>query len=236
MRAVVDILSAGAAQGLVRAVQPGFERDHACRVQGRFGAVGAMRQALDEGAPCDLLILTGAQIREGIGAGRLDGRRSAALGGVSTGVAVTAGSPRPSVDTPQALAQALAVAVAVFIPDPERATAGIHALKVIRALGLGDALAPRLRTYPNGATAMAEMAASGLHGAIGCTQVTEILYTPGVDLVAPLPAPYGLTTVYSAAVVAGAPHADAAWALLQRLVSAETAPLRAAGGFEPVRP
>lgn len=233
---VVDILSAGAAQGLVRAVQPGFESRHGCRIQGRFGAVGAMRQALDEGAPCDLLILTEALIREGVASGRLDGRRHAALGGVATGVAVPAGSPRPAVDTPEALAHALAAAEAVFIPDPERATAGIHAMRVIRALGLAEALAGRLRAYPNGATAMAEMAACGLRGALGCTQVTEILYTPGVELVAPLPAPHGLTTVYSAAVAAGAPHADEAWALLQHLVSDEAAALRAAGGFEPVRP
>ena len=42
-------------------------------------------------------------------------------------------------------------------------------------------------------------------GAVGCTQVTEILYTPGVDLVGPLPAEFTLATMYSVAV--GTPRA-----------------------------
>ena len=36
--------------------------------------------------------------------------------------------------------------------------------------------------------------------AIGCTQASEILYTPGVALVGPLPEPFALTTDYRAAV------------------------------------
>jgi hypothetical protein len=38
--------------------------------------------------------------------------------------------------------------------------------------------------------------------------VTEILYTPGVELVAPLPPRFELATVYTVAVSARAAHAD----------------------------
>ena len=54
--------------------------------------------------------------------------------------------------------------------------------------------------FANGATAMRELAGAGDAGAIGCTQATEIRYTPGLALVGALPAPFALATVYSAAV------------------------------------
>ena len=69
-------------------------------------------------------------------------------------------------------------------------------------MGIHATAAARIRDYANGAQAMAALAASRNHRerAIGCTQVTEILYTPGVTLVGVLPPPFELTTLYSVAV------------------------------------
>ena len=89
-----------------------------------------------------------------------------------------------------------------------------------------------MRTYPNGATAMREMAASGGRGAIGCTQVTEILYAPGVELVALLPKEFELATVYTAAVCAKAQSPDAAREFVRLLSGKEAASARAECGFE----
>ena len=62
MAKTLRILSGGAAQGLVGRLQPAFEKEHGCRIEGSFGAVGAMKDKLLGGAPCDLLILTQALI------------------------------------------------------------------------------------------------------------------------------------------------------------------------------
>ena len=56
---------------------------------------------------------------------------------------------------------------------------------------------------------MREMAACGEPGVVGCTQVTEILDTPGVRWVGALPRGYELATVYTAAVCAQAQPARA---------------------------
>lgn len=48
-------LSGGAAQGLVRGLKPEFETVQACALDGQFGAVGAMRDRLLAGDPCDLV-------------------------------------------------------------------------------------------------------------------------------------------------------------------------------------
>ena len=232
MSATLDFLCAGAAQGLVRALQPQFEADTGLRLQGRFGAVGAMKEALLAGEPCDLLVLTDAMIRALAAEGRLRAESLAALGRVRTGVAVKRGDALPDVATPEALAAALRAADAIYFPDPVRATAGIHFANVMRELGVYDELKPRFRTFPNGATAMRELGASADARPIGCTQVTEILYTEGVQLAALLPARFELATVYTAAVSTASKQAAAAAMLVARMAGPDSQALRQAGGFE----
>ena len=60
----LQILSGGAAQGLVHALSSQFKADTGCEIEGTFGAVGAMRDKLLGGAPADMLILTSALIAE----------------------------------------------------------------------------------------------------------------------------------------------------------------------------
>ena len=55
---------------------------------------------------------------------------------------------------------------------------------------------------------MRELAQRASPGGLGCTQVSEILYTEGVELVGPLPARFELSTVYSGAVATHAVRAD----------------------------
>jgi len=228
----LNLICAGAAQGLVKALQPGFHQATGADIQARFGAVGAMKEALLAGEPCDVLVLTQALIEALVAEGRMAADSVAPLGRVRTGVAVRAGTPWPDVATPGALAAALRAASGVYVPDTLRSTAGIHVARVLRELGVAEELAPRLREFPNGATAMREMAASAEPAPIGCTQVTEIRYTPGVELVALLPPQFELATLYTAAVAATSPQAALARQFVALLTGAEAAALRRAGGFE----
>jgi molybdate transport system substrate-binding protein len=223
-------LSAGAAQGLVSAlaIQSGVE------VQGVFGAVGAMRERYLSGEPCDIVILTHAQIAGLAAEDRVEPRMSADLGCVSTCIAVRARDAAPDVSNEAALAHAIGAADAIYMPDPERSTAGIHFARVLERLG--DATAPRgkWRVFPNGATAMREMSQAAGRP-IGCTQATEILATPGVRLVAPLPPGFDLSTVYTVAVNRGARDPQNAETFFERLVADEVQPERTAAGFEGIR-
>jgi len=231
MSGALDILCAGAVQGLVKALQARFTEATGIAVQGRFGAVGAMKEALLAGEPCDVMIVTDAMVLALQQGGTLDARSRTPLGRVRTGIAVRSGEPLPDVSTPAALKDSLLSAASVYVPDTERSTAGIHFLSVLRELGIAETLAPRLCTFPNGATAMRELASSE-PGAIGCTQITEILYTPGIALVGALPSKFELATVYSAALAAGSAQADAAQRFVDLLGSPATRVLRAEGGFE----
>ncbi len=228
----LHLLSAGAAQGLVKALQDRFAAATGATLEARFGAVGAMRELLLGGAPCDVIILTEAMIGALAAEGRAQGAARAALGRVRTGVAVRAGQPHPDVSTPAALKAALLSADAVYFPDPEKATAGIHFANVMRQIDAFEALQPRFRAHPNGATAMRELAASHSPHPIGCTQVTEIRYTPGVELVGLLPPEFELATVYTAAPTTQAADPALAARFVALLASGEARELRRAGGFE----
>ncbi len=228
----LQVLSGGAAQGLVRKLEPNFKQAGGAGIGGSFGAVGAMRDKFFAGDACDLLILTEAMIGDLIRSGHAVAATAAPIGRVRTGVAVREGSPVPSISDSTALRAVFSGATGLYFPDPEKATAGIHVTKVLRGLGLEQELASRLRPYPNGATAMREMAACGDPRVVGCTQITEIVITPGVRLVGPLPKEFELVTVYSVAVSTRSTQPDAAARFARLLTSAESATARTACGFE----
>jgi molybdate transport system substrate-binding protein len=233
MATMLNLLCAGAAQGLVRALQARFRSETGATVGGRFGAVGAMKEALDAGEACDVMVVTDAMVDALTAAGALRPGTRAPLGRVRTGIAVRSGTPHPDVSTAQSLRAALLAADSVYFPDAIRSTAGIHFASVLEQLGIHDELAPRFRNFPNGATAMRELASAASPHPIGCTQVTEIKYTDGVDLVALLPPQFELATLYTAAVAQRATDPELAARFIALLAEAETQALRISAGFEP---
>ena len=231
MTTTLHILSAGAAKGLVQALQPAFAAAHDVRFEAQFGAVGAMRDRLLTGDRCDLIILSATLIDALVGEGRVNRESIAAIGDVETGIAVPSRAHVPRVDDATSLRDALSAARGIYLPDPEKATAGIHFANVLRTLGIYDAVRARLRPYPNGATAMRAMADSGDSELIGCTQVTEIKYTQGVTLVGALPEEFSLKTTYSLAVSATAREPALARAFAATITGAESRAMREEGGF-----
>lgn len=229
----LKILCAGAVQGLVKVVQQEFAAETGASVAGRFGAVGAMREALMAGEPCDLMIVTDLMIDALVRSGELEGDSHRLVGRVHTGIAVRAGEPRPDISSTDALRAALRSAEGLYFPDPERSTAGIHFAGVLRRLGLYEGLQPRFRAFPNGAAAMRELAASRGRYLIGCTQITEINYTEGVALVGALSGEFELSTDYAAAVGGRAAQPELGRRFIDLLAGERHAQLRQAGGFEP---
>lgn len=232
----LHVLSGGAAQGLVSHLQGSFKAQHLCSISGTFSAVGMMKVALLGGAPCDVIILTDMLIAELMASGHLLPGSAKNVGIVKTGIAIKTGDKTVDVSTPEKLKATLQAAKGIYFPDPIKATAGIHVMKVLKALALELKLASKLHVYANGATAMKAMAEAeaipGGSGPVGCTQITEIVYTAGVDLVAPLPKEFELATTYTAAVCANSTQPGSAAALIALMASTDTAALRLTCGFE----
>jgi molybdate transport system substrate-binding protein len=228
----LHVLSAGAAKAVVTALAPALQTETGATTRADFGAVGAIRDKLCSGARCDVLVLTAAMLEALAHTGHVVPDGIAPLGRVRTGIAVRTGEPFPAIGDRDSLRQSMLAATGLFVPDVERSTAGAHFAKVLRELGIHDAVGARLHEYESGAVAMHELAQSRGLGLLGCTQVTEINYTPGVVLIGPLPAEFELATVYSAAVSATAQQPGIARRFVQMLTDDASCELRRTGGFD----
>ncbi len=228
----LDLLSGGAAQGLVGTLAARFKAETGADIAGTFTAIGAVRDTLLAGAPADLVVLSKGMIADLSRAGHVEGP-GVDIGVVRTAVAQRTGDPAPAIATPDELRASFLAADAIYIPDPKLATAGIHVAGILDTLGIRQAVAAKLRAFPNGMTAMREMAAQTGGRPIGCTQATEVLHTPGITLVGPLPKAFELATTYTAAVATRARNPDQARRLLMLLTEVAGAGARAAAGFEP---
>jgi molybdate transport system substrate-binding protein len=227
----LHILSGGAAQGLVGSLAAKFKAMTGFDIGGEFGAVGAMANKLREGTPADIVILTSAILAKLAGEKLVVPASISDVGLVETALAVRSRDPKVSVTDAATLRTAFLAADAIFVPDTKASTAGIHVAKVLEQLGIGGEVAARLKIYPNGSTAMRQMAASDALRPIGCTQSTEIISTEGVVLSGSLPKGCELATMYTAGVTTQAAHARQAQALIDILVGTDQQASRSAAGF-----
>jgi molybdate transport system substrate-binding protein len=227
----LNILSGGAAQGLVGSLAPDFKAQTGFEIAGEFGAVGIMADILRKGTPADIVILTAALLAKLAEEKLIVAATIADIGLVETALAVRTGDPQANVEEAADLRRTLLESDAIFVPDTKASTAGIHVANVLHKLGITDEVADRLRIFPNGATAMRELAASKARRPIGCTQSTEIISTEGVTLSSALPPGCELATTYTAGVAAAAAHPQQAQELIALLTGAEQQDRRQHAGF-----
>lgn len=228
----LKILSGGAAQGLADALTPEFRAITGWAIEGEFGAVGTMADKLRAGTPADVVVLTTAVLKALTGQKLIDPTTMKNVGVVETAIAMRSNDSQIRIDNAEALRDALLASNAIFVPDTKSSTAGIHVAKMLAGLGIADQVAARLHEFPNGATAMRHLAASKANRPIGCTQTTEILNTPGLTLIGPLPHGYELATMYTAALTATTEHAAMGQAFIDLLTAVDHRTLRRKAGFQ----
>lgn len=227
----LNILSGGAAQGLVKSLAADFKSQTGFEIAGEFGAVGVMADKLRKGTAADLVILTAAILAKLAKEKLIVAATIADIGRVETALAVRTGDPLVTVKDATDLRRALLESDAIFVPDTKSSTAGIHVANVLQQLGIASEVADRLRIFPNGATAMRELADTNSRRPIGCTQSTEIISTQGATLSGALPPGCDLATTYTAGITAAAAHPQQARDLIALLTGAGQQEQRQCAGF-----
>jgi molybdate transport system substrate-binding protein len=227
----LNVLSGGAAHGLVASLTPAFKAQTGFDIAGEFGAVGVMADKLRKGPPADIIILTAALVAKLAEEKLVVAASMTDVGLVETALAVRTGDPLAAVKDAADLREALLASDAIFVPDTKASTAGIHVAKVLQQLGVADEVATRLRIFPNGATAMRELAASEARRPLGCTQSTEIISTKGVILSGSLPPGCELATMYTAGITPAAAQPQQARNLIDLLTDAGQQEQRQRAGF-----
>lgn len=229
--AVLEVLSAGAAQGLVAALDTRITEALGAPVHASFGPVGEVDGWLRAGRGCDVVVTSEPRLAALDADGLVASGSARPIGPVATGLAVHIGCATRGIDDVATFVDLVRGASRIHCSDPRKATAGAHFLRVLERLGVQGEVRDRLAIHPNGAAAMRALAGDDMAGAIGCAQATEIAAEPGVQPVGALPGDLALTTMYVGFVRSGTEHADSAARFLDILCGDDARELRRTLGF-----
>ena len=231
MPATIRILSAGAPKLGVGRCARAFARKTGLGVDVEFATAPALRKRIEQGdTGADILVAPVPHMEEYTSSGQVVDGSQTVVGAVRAGVAVRAGAQRPDLSSVESLKQALLDADAVLY---NTASSGQYIEELMKKLGLAEALASRTERFPNGAAVMVRLAEGTAAREIGFGQVTEIKrFEDGIRLVGPLPEEIGKTTSYAAGLLADAPDAEHARALLNFMASPEARRIYAEAGLE----
>jgi molybdate transport system substrate-binding protein len=181
------------------------------------GGVDAARRVA-AGEAFDAVVLAADALDKLIAAGHVIGPRMDLVRS-DVAVAVRTGAPWPSIDSEDALRQAVCAAGSIgYSTGPS----GTQLLQLFARWGVAEALQTRLVQTPAGVP-VGQLVAEG-RVELGFQQLSELMTLPGIEVLGTLPEPVCITTVFAAGVAAASPRADAVRALLAWLAD----PLRAA--------
>jgi molybdate transport system substrate-binding protein len=222
--AEIKVFTARAVATVLDKVGPEFERTtgHKLNVISGFGPV-FLRQ-INAGEPFDVFVSTPAGMEALFKEGTLipDSRTNLVRSG--TGVEVRAGGPKPDISSVEAFKRGLLNAKSIGYLR----VAGVPQL--VERLGIADAIKAKV-TIPD-TDIVSELVAKG-ELELGIVVITQILTTPGVELVGPLPPEIQFYTVFTAGVSASSKAPDAARALIKFLSGPTAIPVIKSQGMEP---
>lgn len=225
--AEIKVWTARAIATVLAEVGPEFERQTGHRLSVTTDLSPAFVSRANAGESFDVLI-TGSVPLAGLAKdGQIiaDTRTHIARSGI--GVGVRTGAPRPDIRSVEAFRRALLKARSIaYLKD---VGSGIHIARVLERLGIADAI--KEKVIRPGSDIVSELVAKG-EAEIGMVVITQILTTPGVELVGPLPPAIQSYVAFDAGVGANSNEPAAARALIRFLGSAEATRVITAQGME----
>ena len=185
------------------------------------------QRRINAGEHFDLLISGSVPVDEWIRDGRLVATTRTDIARSGIGVEVRAGSPRPDIITVDAFKRAVLNAKSIAYL---RVGSGVYLDALLERLGIRDAIKSRV-TRPD-SDVVSELVAKG-EVELGMTVITQILTTPGVDLVGPLPPQIQSYVTFVAGVSSQSRVPTAASELITFLAGPKAIAVIKAQGMEP---
>jgi molybdate transport system substrate-binding protein len=225
--AEIKILAPRAVWTVLNVAGPEFEHatGHKLNISVDLAAVVVRR--VNAGEAFDLAVAAPAQIDGLVKDGKLIADTRADLTRSGIGIEVRKGAPKPDISTVEAFKRAMLDAKSIGYL--KIGTSGQMVAAMLDRIGLTEAIKPKV-TLPE-SDVVSEMVAEGKIE-IGMVNISQILTTPGVDLVGPLPPELQSYIVFSAGVSASSKAPDAARDLL-KFLKGPAVPVIRAQGMEP---
>jgi len=225
----ITVWTARAIATVLAEIGPEFERTTGHKLKVISDLPTAFARRAQAGEHFDIFISGSSPVDEWIKAGRIlaDTRKEIARSGI--GVGVRAGARKPDISTVEAFKRALIEAKSIAYLQ---VGSGIHITRVIEQLGIGNAIKSKV-TRPE-SDIVSELVAKG-EIELGLVVITQILTTPGVELVGPLPPELQSYVMFTAGISTNSKDQEAARQLIQFLSSPKAIPVIKAQGMEITR-
>lgn len=223
----VRVWTARAIATVLAEIGPQFEHATGSKLIVTSDLSSGFARRLAAGEPVDVIISASTSMDEWIRDGRIlvETRTDIARSGI--GVGVREGAAKPDVGSAEAFKQALLEAKSIAYL---RVGSGVHVDKVIERLGIADAIKPKV-TRPE-SDIVSELVSRG-DVELGIVVITQILTTPGVAFVGPLPAELQSHLTFTAGVSVNTRAAEASKQLIRFLTGPAAKAVMRRQGMEP---
>ncbi len=196
-----------------------------------YATMGAITQRVLGGEAADLIIGSAPSISILVEEGKLRPGSQFTLCKVGVGIVIPSGPPKPMITSIAEVERALLGAKTIVYADPAGGgAAGIHVARIIERLGIAEQLKPRIK-FGGGGDVTEVTLASG-PGALGLTQISEIVNKAGAEFVGPLPEELQNYTVVAAGVPVSTVETDAVAAFVAFLKSPRAVATMKASGMQ----
>jgi molybdate transport system substrate-binding protein len=227
----LHVITSGGVRGAYEAALPDFQRATGVTVStGTGGSQGdgptTIGAQLRRGVHADVVLMSREGLSELLADGRVVAGTAVDLAQTPLAMAVRAGAAHPDISTADSVRRALVGATGVALL---RSTTGLYMVNTMfPRLGIADVVQQKLSSQ--GAAAVARGEAD-----FTLQPLSELVRAEGVEVVGNLPGDLQFVSVFSAAIVSGAEHADAAKRLVTFLASKEADEAFAGYGMERVK-
>src|SRR5262245_30563743 len=229
--AEVRLLSAAAMQSVLKQIASEYERITGQQLIIEYATMGAINERVLHGETADLVIGSTHSISNLAKKGRIDPQSQVQICKVGVGIVMPAGSKKLPVSSVDDFKRALLEARVVVYADPARGgAAGIHVERIIERLGLAEQLKPKT-TYGAGGDVTEVTLAQG-PGALGMTQISEIVEKDEAEFVGPLPNELQNYTGVAAGIPAGVKASEPVMTFLRFLSQPKAIAVMKAKGME----
>ncbi|MEJ0075953.1 MAG: molybdate ABC transporter substrate-binding protein [Alphaproteobacteria bacterium] len=210
-------------------VGPQFEQQTGHKVKVTSDLTARFLQRIDAGEHFDIIVSAAPDLMDGlVRRGKIVAESRTPLVRSGIGVEVRAGAPKPDISSVDAFKHALLNAQSIgYLP----AGSGTYIAVMLERLGIADAIKAKV-TRPD-RDIVSEMVARG-ELEIGMVVITQILTTPGVDFVGPLPPELQHYVEFVAGVSTESNVRPAVTELLKFLKGPVAIPVIRAQGMEPL--
>jgi molybdate transport system substrate-binding protein len=224
--AQIHVWTARAIGSVLAEIGPQFERTTGNHLEIYQGLPADFQRRYDAGEVFDVLVSASGPIAKWIKEGRLVAKTRTNVARAGIGVEVRAGAPKPGIGSVEAFKRTLLDAKSIAYL---KVGSGVLVAKTLERLGIAGAVKPKV-VQPE-TDIVSELVAKG-EVEVGLVVIAQILTTPGVQFVGPLPPQIQSYVMFTGAVGTKSKAPHAANQLLKFLAGPTAAAVLRAHGME----